>query len=279
MTMAATEIEITDSRVFLPEGALNVRSWSPREAAGRAIGGAPSANPIVMFHDSLGCVELWRDFPARLCAATERRVIAYDRLGFGRSDPRSEQLGLDFIAEEATRYFAPLRAQLGLGDFLLFGHSVGGGMAIQCAAAFPDECEALITVAAQAFTEARTTEGIELAKEQFRDAQQFQRLVRYHGDKARWVLEAWTETWLHPDFADWSLAHTLPKVRCPMLVIHGTHDEYGSTRHPQMIVDLSAGPAQLAVLADTGHVPHRERPEQVLESIRRFCSRTQRANP
>jgi pimeloyl-ACP methyl ester carboxylesterase len=262
------DVEVTDSLVSHPEGRIHVRTWTPATTADEA----QTGGPIVLFHDSLGCVELWRDFPARLCAATGRRVIAYDRLGFGQSGARSDRPGLDFIAEEAGRYFAVLREQLGLRGFVLFGHSVGGGMAVNCAAAFPDECEALITVAAQAFTEDRTTAGIEVAKAEFADTQQFQRLVRYHGDKARWVLEAWTETWLHPGFAGWSIADALPKVRCPVLAIHGTEDEYGSTRHPQMIAELSAGPARAEILADTGHVPHRERPEQVLELITGFLA-------
>lgn len=267
-TPETTDIEVTETRVSHPEGAIHVRIWSPVNIAGDE----PVRNPIVLFHDSLGCVELWRDFPARLCEATGRRVIAYDRLGFGRSDARHDRPGLDFIAEEARRYFGVLRAQLGLPGFVLLGHSVGGGMAVNCAAAFPDECEALITVAAQAFTEDRTTASIAVAKTQFADEQQFQRLVRYHGDNARWVLEAWTETWLHPGFASWSLADTLPRVRCPVLAIHGTEDEYGSNRHPQMIAELSSGPARAEILANTGHVPHRERPEKVLDLISGFLA-------
>ena len=39
--------------------------------------------PIILMHDSLGCVALWRDFPAQLAQATARVVYAYDRLGFG----------------------------------------------------------------------------------------------------------------------------------------------------------------------------------------------------
>lgn len=264
----AADVEVTDSFVSHPEGRIHVRSWGPAVATGEA----PPGGPIVLFHDSLGCVELWRDFPARLCAATGRRVIAYDRLGFGQSDARSDRPGLRFVAEEARRYFGVLREQLGLGRYVLFGHSVGGGMAVHCAAAYPDDCEALVTVAAQAFTEDRTVVGIEAAKAQFRDEQQFQRLVRYHGDKARWVLEAWTETWLHPDFARWTLAETLPQVRCPVLAIHGTDDEYGSIRHPQMIAELSAGPGRAEIMADTGHVPQRERPEQVLELVSGFVA-------
>ena len=54
---------------------------------------------------------------------------------------------------------------------------------------------------------------------------QVERLARYHGDKARWVLDAWIGSWLHPGFASWTLAEVLPRVACPVLALHGALDE------------------------------------------------------
>lgn len=266
MTRSRTsDILFSDAWVEHPRGRIFVREWTPPGAAGGVAG-----SPIVLFHDSLGCVELWREFPAELCVATGRRVIAYDRLGFGKSDARAERPGLDFIADEARTYFPVVREQLGLHRFVAFGHSVGGGMAINCAAAAGGDCEALVTEAAQVFPEDRTLRSIAEAKGQFADAGQLQRLEKYHGDKARWVLEAWTENWLHPGFAAWTLEPVLPRVRCPVLAIHGIHDEYGSTCHPEMIGRLSSGPAQVEILPETWHVPHRERPAEVLALVSGF---------
>jgi pimeloyl-ACP methyl ester carboxylesterase len=220
----ASDIQPRDLWVDHPQGRIFAREWSlPGAGAHRP------ASPIVLFHDSLGCVELWRDFPAELSAASGRRVIAYDRLGFGRSDARAALPALDFIAEEAREYFPAVREQLGLERFVVFGHSVGGGMAVNCAAMFAPDCDALITESAQVFAEDLTLSSIVLAKGQFADGSQLQRLERYHGEKARWVLDAWTESWLHPGFAAWSLKSVLPQVRCPVLAIHGVHDEYGTT--------------------------------------------------
>lgn len=230
----------------------------------------------MMLHDSLGCVELWRDFPAALSQATGREVIAYDRLGFGQSDPRSERPALDFVSEEASFYFPVVCEQLGLRRFVALGHSVGGGMAIQCAAesatAGALDCEALVTLAAQVFPEDRTLEGIRAAREQFRDPRQIERLARYHGDKAQWVLEAWIENWLHPDFSSWSLAEVLPRVRCPTLAIHGERDEYGSTLHPELIGQLGGGLARVEILPGVGHVPHREQPAEILRLLATFLA-------
>lgn len=228
--------------------------------------------PIVLLHDSLGSVALWRDFPGQLAAATGRRVVAYDRLGFGQSDVRTDRPSIDFVGEEATLYFPAVREQLGLARFVALGHSVGGGMAIHCAAADPDACEALVTIAAQVFAEERTLEGIRAAKEQFRDPAQVQRLARYHGERTAWVLDAWIGNWLHPDFADWNLLEVLPRVACPVLALHGDSDEYGSTRHPTLIGERSGGSAQVAILPETGHVPHRERPQVVLQRIGEFLA-------
>lgn len=104
----------------------------------------------------------------------------------------------------------------------------------------------------------------------FADPAQFSRLTRYHGDKAGWVLAAWTGTWLSPAFADWSLETLLAEVNCPVLAIHGDLDEYGSLAFPEGIARGVSGPATQAILENCGHVPHRERPEAVLEHIAVF---------
>ena len=213
--------------------------------------------PIVLFHDSLGSVALWRDFPALLAAATGRSVIAYDRLGFGRSDPRGDVLGPAFIADEAGTCFAAVREQLGIGKFVAFGHSVGGAMAVHCAVRYPGDCEALVTVSAQACVEEITLEGIRAAKLQFADGEQFGRLEKYHGSKAQWVLDAWTGTWLSPQFATWSLAEVLARVSVPALAIHGSEDEYGSTRQPALIAAWSGAAVRVAILPGVHHLPHR----------------------
>ena len=260
MGSVATE----DHSVVTPRGRLFARRWVP------AVRPGGHDEPIVLFHDSLGCVALWRDFPAQLARATGRTVVAYDRLGFGRSDPHPGKLDATFVRDEARGDFAALRAQLCIGGFVAFGHSVGGGMAVGCAAAFPADCRALVTESAQAFVEDRTLEGIRDAQRAFQRDDEFGRLRRHHGDKARWVLSAWTDTWLSPAFAGWSLDPELPQVACPALVIHGDRDEFGSVAHPRRIAGGVRGPATLEILAQCGHVPHREHGTRVPELVARW---------
>ena len=253
-----------DRWIAHPAGRLFVRDWPAAEGADASL------PPLVLLHDSLGCVELWRDFPALLRAATGRRVIAYDRLGFGRSDARTAPPSLDFIADEAAVWFPLLREQLGLGRFAVLGHSVGGGMAVNVAARWPDDCAALVTIAAQAFVEERTLQGLRAARASFAEPGPMDRLARHHGDKARWVLSAWLDTWLSPAFAHWSLDAVLPGVHCPLLALHGELDEYGSAAHPRRLAEFCGGPATVQILPGLGHVPQRERPDEVVRRVAEF---------
>lgn len=247
------------------QGRVHARRW-PSGAAAQA--GAP----IVLLHDSLGCVDLWREFPARLAFAAGRTVIAYDRLGFGKSDPHPGRLRADFVGNEADDAFAALAEHFNLTRFIVFGHSVGGGMAVSIAAAHPGRCIGVITESAQEFVEDRTLEGIRVAGEQFKDPPQLDRLKRYHGEKAQWVLDAWVKTWQSAEFADWNLDAVLPRVTVPLLAIHGENDEYGSMRHPEKLVALAGGPSSMLPMPGCGHVPHREREDAVLDAVRAFLA-------
>jgi len=251
--------------VATPSGALFVRRWFPQHCAA-------NGPVIVLFHDSLGSVELWRDFPRQLCQRSGLQVVAYDRLGFGHSAVRTERLPLDFIADEARTFFPMLRQALGIERFIAFGHSVGGGMASACAARHGQDCVALISESAQAFVEARTLQGIAQAKAGFQQEGQLQRLARYHGDKAQWVLDAWTETWLGEAFADWTLERSAGPITCPTLVLHGDLDEYGSLAQPARLAALAGAQGRVVILGGCHHVPHREEPQRVLDEVAGFLA-------
>lgn len=223
--------------------------------------------PILLLHDSLGCVQLWRDFPEQLCTATQRVIIAYDRLGFGQSDAITTRLSVDFIQQEAD-LVTELLDQLEIPKVIALGHSVGGGMAVSFAAQFPSRCVAVMTEAAQSCVEQKTVDGITLAKQMFQDAEHMQRLKKYHGEKAQWVLNAWTETWLSPEFRDWNLDRDLQSLQTNLLIIHGDRDEYGSLEQAQRLAMY--GNADVHIIENCGHVPHREQPQRIVKIIQAF---------
>ena len=254
MRIEERDLEIAGDRIA-------ARLWHPEGARGA---------PILLFHDSLGSVELWRDLPEVLARESGRVVAAYDRAGFGRSMARAGLPGVDFVADEARDVVPLVAGALGLDRFVAAGHSVGGGMAIETAAQHPDRVTGLITISAQAFAEDRTLDGIRQARAKFADPAALERVARYHGDKARWVVDAWTEVWLDPARVGWRLDTALSRVRCPVLAIHGGDDEYGSSAHPERITGLTGG--RQVIVPGAGHLPHREAPEVVMAAILGFLT-------
>ncbi len=255
-------IKVEEFLIKTSHGNIYAKKWIPEKINNQG--------PVVLIHDSLGCVNLWRDFPELLATKLSRCVIAYDRLGFGKSDVCNGSLGFDFIEYEANIFLSCVKPQLSISDYILWGHSVGGAMAINIAAVDID-CEAVITEAAQAFVEEITILGIKSAKREFLKKGQIEKLEKWHGNKADWVLRAWTDTWLSPEFSQWSLAPCLNKVNCPVLVLHGDKDEFGSKAFPEFIADNVKGKSTMVMLDGCGHVPHKEKISEVLQSVLLFC--------
>lgn len=252
---------VSEHYIETPQGRLFARVWG----AAAHLNGA-----FVLLHDSLGSVDLWRDFPSTLSQVTGKPVVAYDRLGYGLSDAAHSLPPSDFVAREGQAGLKPVLDQLKIERAILVGHSVGGGMAVNAAAQMPERISGVVTIAAQAFPEDRTLKAIAEAKEQFKDDAQLARLSKYHGSKARWVVDAWTDSWLSPAFARWHVRDVLPQVKCPLFALHGEHDEYGTAVHPQVYSELAGGPSSMLLMPGTYHLPHREQPQAVAEWVKAF---------
>lgn len=246
---------------------LYTKAWQPETTDKDA-----TLAPIILMHDSLGSVDLWRDFPAQLAAESCRTVIAYDRLGFGKSSANPDPLSTDFVYAEAQRSFRALLQHYSIQQFIVMGHSVGGGMSVVIATEYQEQCHGLITIAAQYEVEELTLSGIREAKTGFAQPGQLERLAKYHGDKAQWVLDAWTETWLSPSFRQWNLEDYVGKVQCPSLIIHGELDEYGTTAQAQKLFSGIKADAELEILEGLHHMPHKEQPALVAALICDFVN-------
>jgi pimeloyl-ACP methyl ester carboxylesterase len=60
-----------------------------------------------------------------------------------------------------------------------------------------------------------------------------------------------------------------------VLAIHGDLDEYGSVQFPRRITGKVGGRSELAILEGCGHVPHRERRDDVLRLSASFLGRSE----
>ncbi|MBL7691187.1 MAG: alpha/beta hydrolase [Flavipsychrobacter sp.] len=223
------------------------------------------AGPTIVFlHDSLGCIQLWRDFPKQLADATNCNFLVYDRQGYGASAPFGPEPRDSGYLEKEADFLDALLAQLNIEQAILFGHSDGGSIAVIAAAKYPASIRAVISEAAHLFVEEITLNGIRDAVTAYEHTALKRRLERYHGTKTDAVFWAWAGTWLNEAYRDWSIEHFVPRITCPVLVIQGVDDEFGSMRQVTAITNHTAGHAERMILEHTRHNPHRETPELVL---------------
>ena len=217
----------------------------------------PNRPTLVFLHDSLGCVELWRDFPAFIAEKTHCNLLIYDRFGYGKSSPFVTEKRENNYMELEADFLNELLEKLKIDTCILFGHSDGGTISLIAGAVYPEKIKAIFTEGAHIFVEEITLEGIRQAKETYRTTDLKKKLEKYHGDKTQALFDAWTETWLRPEFRDWNVEHFLPRINCPTFVIQGIDDEFGSIDQVEGI-EKGCQQAKFFIIPDAKHTPHKE---------------------
>jgi pimeloyl-ACP methyl ester carboxylesterase len=231
-------------------------------------GAQSGALPVVLLHEGLGSVSMWRDFPEALAERSGRRVMAYSRFGHGRSDLPSVPHTVRFMHDEAGRLPAILDAA-GIERAHLAGHSDGGSIALIFAAQYPERVESLLLEAPHVFVEDVSVTSIEQRTADYRRTDLRERLARHHRH-VDVAFYGWSDVWLDPAFRTWNLEALLPAISCPLLLIQGEQDDYGTLRQIDAIEQQVRGPVERLVLPDCGHSPHRDQREPVLSAMTAF---------
>jgi pimeloyl-ACP methyl ester carboxylesterase len=232
----------------------------------------PGADPpLVLLHDGLGSVGLWREFPWQLSATTGRRVIAFSRFGHGASGPPPHPRTPSFHYEEAGEVVPALLAQLDAREPVLVGHSDGGSIALIYAARAGPRVSALVLIAPHVFVEEMTLEAIRETRLDYLHGDLRERMVRRHADPdaAFW---GWCDVWLDPDFRAWNLEAEAARIDVPTLLVQGSDDPYGSLEQLDRIEAATRGPVERLVVSG-GHSAHREHGELLAHAIARFLER------
>jgi pimeloyl-ACP methyl ester carboxylesterase len=232
------------------------------------IAGDPRRAPLLLLHEGLGSVRLWRDWPAALAAASGRRLVAYSRLGHGFSDLPPEPRTVDFMHEEAATVVPALRSALGLVDPVLVGHSDGGSIALAHAATH--RVSGLVVLAPHVVAEPAALVEIAAARDAFCEGDLAARMGRHHRDPGV-TFRNWNDVWLSEEFRSWDLRPLLAGITAPVLAIQGTGDPYGTVLHVEAVRDGASGPVELLVL-DCAHAPHLEAAEPVTAAVVRFLA-------
>ena len=211
-----------------------------------------NATTIVMLHEGLGSIALWKDFPQRLASRTGAGVLVYSRYGLGNSDQLLEKRPVKFMHHEGEVVLPELLDKLGILNPIVLGHSDGGSIALIFAGKYPHRPRGLILEAPHVFVEDLSVASIAQARVAYVTTDLPQKLGRYHQhvDATFW---GWNDIWLDPQFRSWNIEEYLPAIRCPVLCIQGHDDEYGTAAQVQAIqaraCDRDYDAAELQALA------------------------------
>ena len=229
---------------------------------------SPGQPTLVLLHEGLGSISLWRDFPQQLAAATGAQTLVYSRQGNGHSSPLRGARTPRYMHEEASDVLPAVMQAFGIEHPLLIGHSDGGSIALIHAGLYPGVARAVIAIAPHLFVEDITVTSIRAAKAAYETTDLRARLLRHHPNVDN-TFHGWNDIWLHADFRAWNIEEYAARIACPVLAIQGVGDEYGTMRQIDRLAELVPG-TRLEKLPACGHSPHRDQPERLLEVCRAF---------
>jgi pimeloyl-ACP methyl ester carboxylesterase len=238
----------------------------------RFVGPQPDEAPtLVLLHEGLGCAGLWLDFPERLAAATGFGVFAWSRAGYGQSSPAPLPWPLDYMQREARETLPKLLDAIGFRRGALVGHSDGASIAAVYAGAFDDpRLRGVSLIAPHFFVEDFSLVEIAKAKAAYETTDLKQKLARWHADPDN-AFRGWNESWLHTEFKFWDIRSFLQQISCPVQVIQGEADLYGTMAHAEAAGSLCRVAVDIVKLPEIGHAPHREAPETTVKAVADFC--------
>ena len=238
---------------------------------------AGSGRPLVLLHGLGGSSKSWsRQLEA---LAGERQVIAWDCPGYGDSAdfPGSRPTTADF----AKTLLAALDA-IGVGDFDLVGHSMGGAVAPWAARLAPLRVGKLVLSATKVSFGADDPTGYDmrLAERRQMDDATFGK-ARAKGmvgeaspvfDEVAGIAGEIRESGYAAAIALLKQADNraiLPTVEQPTLVIAGANDRIAPAEATKAVADAVPG-SELQTVEDAGHAAYMEQPKVYNRLLRRF---------
>jgi pimeloyl-ACP methyl ester carboxylesterase/GNAT superfamily N-acetyltransferase len=230
------------------------------------IAGAGDQPALLLLHEGLGSVGLWRGFPEALHRATGRRTVAFSRYGHGQSDRPPKPRTPSFMHEEALELLPELLRKLAIDRPVLVGHSDGASIALIHAAHHP--VTAVVAIAPHVFVEEMCLDEIRTARDAYTDGGLRDRMARHHRDPDAAFL-GWNDVWLDPSFPNWDITDQLGSITCPLLLIQGERDQYGTMAQLDAIETRAKGPVQRLHL-DCQHSPPTELPDETVAAIASF---------
>ncbi len=270
-------------------GCLETGWWGP---------GPAEAPTLVLLHEGLGSVALWRDVPGRLAEATGWGVFAYSRFGYGNSDTTPLPRPMTYMHHEAQVVLPEVLRGAGIRHAVLIGHSDGGSIAAIYAgtpvSSFPAISRpsrlggasghdgatllGLVTIAAHFFVEDLNIASIRQIAASYETGDLRQRLARYHRDVEA-AFRGWNDAWLDPRFRAFDITGFLPTIQVPILALQGADDPYGTDDQLKVFAANVRVPIETRLIPGAKHSPHLEAKDVTLAAIADFIADLKRDFP
>lgn len=235
--------------------------------------GEQTQTPLVLLHEGLGCVAMWKDFPQALSDATGCAVVAYSRQGYGASIglKNSDAREIDFMHREAEQVLPEFLTELNIENPILVGHSDGASIAL-LAAAQARTIAAVVVMAPHLFVEAIAISAIAATHRVYGDPASGlkTRLAKFHQEVDR-AFYGWADIWLKPAFAHWNIEEAIKAITCPVLAIQGEQDQYGTMNQIDQLKVL-VPQTQLLKIPQCRHSPQFDQPLSVVQAISAFVT-------
>ena len=231
------------------------------------------AATLVLLHEGLGSVAMWKEFPQNLAERTGYGVLVYSRSGYGNSDPVELPRPLTYMHDEACEILPAVLDQAGVRKAILVGHSDGASIATIYAGSRQDfRVRGLVLIAPHFFVEDVSVHSIAAVKDAYETGDLRARLGKYHRD-VDVAFRGWNRAWLDPDFRNWRIDEYLAYLRVPILSVQGEDDEYGTKAQIAVVQQETYCPVEVRMLPGAGHSPHVDQPEETLAAIGEFVTR------
>jgi pimeloyl-ACP methyl ester carboxylesterase len=230
--------------------------------------------PILLLHGAGGSSWHWAGTIA--CLGGRRRCVAPDLPGHGRSPAFDPAPSASELCERYRDLVAELAERLGLGRFILCGHSLGGAVALQLALAFPDRLERLVLVATAARLPVAAELHAAIRRDRGEELRELLAATGYSPSSPRARRERWAREQIQAPrealLADFRACDTLDlrdrleAVAVPTTVISAADDRITPPSEQERLAVEIRG-ARLERIGRAGHFVLLERPDALADLI------------
>lgn len=224
---------------------------------------------ILLLHEALGSVSYWKDFPEQLALVTESNVLLYSRPGHGDSQGPIGERDRSYYFHQTDVVIPALLHHYSSQNPVLYGHSEGAGIAMLYAVHHP--VQALVLESPVVSPGKASAAQIMKMAEEYRGSRLQERLALYHRNPDA-VFMAWAAWALNFDEDAYPLRNLISRITCPILVLQGGCDPFGTKAQLQEI--LAARPdAESEIFPEAGHLPHRDQTDLLLARVAQFLDK------